>query len=484
MRVLVVGLDALDAILVDRWLPELPNLRAICARGLYGPLESIVQPVTPVAWTSIATGRNPGHYGFTDFLYRPAPEQGYGPLRLVHSGLVRATTLVQRAAAAGLRTITIGLPVSYPPIEVPGGICVSCFMAPSLERGIVAPRDLQEELLAATTSPYLLDVPVLERDVPDRTELAGRLLAFDAQRFDLAHHLSGREWDLLFLVCMGTDRVGHYFMRFADDEHMRHEPDSPFAETILEHYRFCDRRLGELVEEAGPDTAVVVLSDHGMQRLDGRINLNEWLRRQGYLRLLEEPSGPTPFRELAIDWNRTRAWSSGYGGQIFFNVRGREVQGCVEESEVEDLEAELTAALAEVCGPAGDRLRVEMFRGDTLYDGPFADRCPDLCLQFDGLRVLTSSAVGAAQVVEPVTALGPDDGAHARFGFLALAAPDVAPLGRFDAMHLLDVAPTVLGLLGVDAEQLEGRPLTEVAESLSDEDELELTNRLERLYLT
>src|SRR5436309_8835612 len=76
-RVAVVGLDALDAAWVDEWLDDLPNLRRLVREGIHGPLRSIVQPVTPVAWTSAISGRNPGHFGFTDSLYRPAG--GYGP---------------------------------------------------------------------------------------------------------------------------------------------------------------------------------------------------------------------------------------------------------------------------------------------------------------------------------------------------------------------------------------------------------------------
>ena len=62
-RVLVVGLDALDPDLVDRWLPLLPNLRRLSEAGISGPLQSVVQPVTPAAWSAMVTGRNQGRFG-------------------------------------------------------------------------------------------------------------------------------------------------------------------------------------------------------------------------------------------------------------------------------------------------------------------------------------------------------------------------------------------------------------------------------------
>src|SRR5579884_3994299 len=90
-RFLVVGLDGLDPVLVETWLPELPNLNSLMKRGIYGSLQSIVQPVTPIAWTSMISGRNPGYFGFTDFTYRS--ERTYTNFKLIHSRLVHVPTL-------------------------------------------------------------------------------------------------------------------------------------------------------------------------------------------------------------------------------------------------------------------------------------------------------------------------------------------------------------------------------------------------------
>jgi predicted AlkP superfamily phosphohydrolase/phosphomutase len=482
-RVLVIGLDALEPTLVDAWRSELPNLSALMDRGIHGPLESIVQPVTPVAWTAMASGRNPGHFGFTDFTYR-APGT-YAEFKLVHSQLVRVPTLAQLASRAGLRAMTVGLPVSYPPVRIEAGVCVSCFMAPSLGRGITQPPELQPELLASTSSPYLLDVAVTDAaEGLDRSELRTRLRELDRQRFDVASHLMRtRSWDLLFMVCMGTDRVGHYFMRYQDPEHLRHDPDPRHADAMLDQYRYCDLRIGELLQDAGGDTAVMVVSDHGMQRLDGKLCLNDWLRANGYLKLDAPAESPQPLSRAPVDWARTRAWAHGYAGQIYLNLKGRDPQGCVDPGEADGLLDEIAVGLQASGGLDGRPLDLRTIRRADVYDGPFADRCPDLFVQADGCRLLSSDLVGSDRLVRPVTELGIDDGAHAPFGFLALAGPGVEPLGRFSALHLLDVAPTVLDLLQVPAGDLEGRPLHRVDDVYSDEDEAELTTRLKSLYL-
>ena len=483
-RVLVVGLDALSPDLVERWRPELPNLGRLMHNGIHGPLQSITQPITPAAWTAMISGRNPGHFGFTDFTYRVG--NAYTDFRLVHSRVIRVPTLYTLLAEAGRRVLEVGVPISYPPLEIPRGVSVSCFMAPSLNKPIVHPPDLQEELLAQTSSPYVLDasLPDETREV-DRDDLLARIREMDRQRFDIARHLmASTDWDLLFMVAMGTDRVGHYFMRFLDPAHGRYDPDPRYADAIRDHYRYCDGRLGELVQHAGPDTVVIVVSDHGIQRLDGKVNLNHWLAERGYLRLEQPLDHPTPLSKAPVDWTRTRAWARGWGGQIYLNVQGREPEGCVPPAEVEGLLSELEAGLAGLTTPAGRPLPVTAIRRRDVYSGPHAERCPDLFVQFDDLRYLTSDQVGHARLITPIADLGADDASHARAGFLAMAGPQVPALGRFAALDILDVAPTVLSLLGAPVPaDLDGRPIHVEDDVYSADDEAELTSRLRTLYL-
>src|SRR5690349_15566905 len=118
-RVLVIGLDALSPDLVERWLPDLPNLQRLMQTGIYGPLQSIVQPITPAAWTAMISGRDPSHFGFTDFTYRVGTS--YTDFRLVHSRVIKIPTLYTMLAAEGRRVHAVGVPVSYPPIAIPQG---------------------------------------------------------------------------------------------------------------------------------------------------------------------------------------------------------------------------------------------------------------------------------------------------------------------------------------------------------------------------
>lgn len=483
-KVLVVGLDALDPKLVEAWLPDLPTLQRLIKSGISGPLQSIIQPVTPAAWTAMISGHNQGYFGFTDYFYRPT--SGYTP-QFVHSGAIRCATIDQQLAAAGRRSVMIGVPVSYPPVAAAGDVSVSCFMAPSLNRSITNPPELQKEILAATSQPYLLDVTVENGSSPYLDELADQLIEFDQQRFDIALHLmKTRQWEMLFLVCMGTDRVGHYFMRYQDPEHRLYPGKTPYADNIRKHYQYCDQRLGELLQAAGNDTTVIVVSDHGIQRLDGKVFLNRWLIENGYLRLNKKPDKPLPIQSADIDWAHTQAWAMGYGGQIYINVEGREPNGCVPVHQVNELCQEISAGLSRLNDPEGKALQVDSFFGSDLFSGPYAENCPDLCVQFRDLKYLVSNRVDSGPLVAPTLIDDVDNASHAREGVFIMAGPEIPAVGHFSGLHILDIAPTILSLLEVPIPNLEGQPVHWAIQNKSpydESDKLSLTSRLQKLYL-
>jgi predicted AlkP superfamily phosphohydrolase/phosphomutase len=483
-RVLVIGLDALSPELVEQWQSDLPNIRTLMQTGIYGPLQSIIQPITPVAWPAMLSGRDPSHLGFTDFTYRVG--RSYTDFRMVHARMITTPTLATLLPAAGKRMLLLSVPVSYPPPDIPGGVSLSCFMAPSANNTITSPPELQAELLAATSAPFIVDVSVIDQAAAlDRDALLQRMREMDRQRFDIARRLmTSAAWDVLFMVAMGTDRVGHYFMRFLDPTHGRYDPDPRYADAIRAHYRFCDAQIGALLEHAGPDVAVLVVSDHGIQRMDGKVNLNDWLAAKGYLHLDGPVTAPAPLAKAPVDWSRTRAWSRGYGGQIYLNVRGRETDGLIPPDQVEHVLAELERDLQTIRTADGAPLPVRTIRGRDIYNGVHAQRCPDLLIQFDELRHLTSDLVGHPRLVTPITELGIDDASHANAGFLAMAGAGIPAQGRFAALNLIDVAPTVLKLLDVPAPiELEGQAIHSLDDVYSDDDEAELTSRLRSLYL-
>ena len=96
---------------------------------------------------------------------------------------------------------------------------------------------------------------------------------------------------------------------------------------------------------------MLVVSDHGAQRLDGGFAVNEWLIREGLLVLNEYPKTLTPFDKLNVNWSKTRVWSEGgYYARVFFNIQGREPQGVISGADYESFQNEMKSSLGSAPG--------------------------------------------------------------------------------------------------------------------------------------
>jgi predicted AlkP superfamily phosphohydrolase/phosphomutase len=201
---------------------------------------------------------------------------------------------------------------------------------------------------------------------------------------------------------------------------------------------------------------VLVVSDHGAKKMDGGICINEWLRREGFLVLREEPAEPTPLRPDMIDWERTTAWGEGgYYCRLFLNVAGREPQGLVRAEDYERVRAELKEKLEALGDPDGNPIGTVAHRAEDLY----AERngiVPDLLVYFGELSWRSIGLVGTGTVHVFENDTGTDDANHAHEGLYIVAGEGV-PYGRGPEQEIRDIAPTLLHLLGEPIpEEMEG----------------------------
>ncbi len=457
-RALVIGLDcAAPQWVFDRWLGELPVLRSLTERGAYGVLRSCDPPITVPAWSVMTSSRNPGALGFYGF--RNRRDHSYDALAFADSRAVRAPRVWDVLSARGRSVIVLGVPQTYPPSRV-NGVLVSCFLTPDTERSrYTYPAELKEEI-EALVGRYLVDVENFRTE--EKEQLLEQIEEMTAKRFRVAEHLlETRPWDLFFMVEMGTDRIHHGFWRFLDPGHRLYEPGNPYEGAVLDYYRALDEKLGRLLRFGGEDTAVLVLSDHGAKRMDGGVCVNEWLRREGYLVLREEPAGPTRLTPDLIDWERTTAWGEGgYYCRLFLNVRGREPQGIVRPEDYGRVRGELREKLEALGDEEGRPMGTVAHPPEELYPERNGI-APDLLVYFGDLYWRSVGQVGTETVHVFENDTGPDDANHAHEGLYVLAAEGVPP-GPGPERDLRDVAPTLLELLGepVPAE-MEGRSMLE-----------------------
>lgn len=286
-RVLVIGLDAAEASMIERWSEagELPVFASLARSGQAihlddNPLESLPEAV----WHELNTGI-PGHQIGRYYV----PQQ-------VHTGEARARSVTASeidpgqffwavAAKAGRRIAVID-PVHA--VAVPDFNGVQLFEWGLHDRHFAVSGE-PAEFLARVRRRYG-DHPVKSCDDHRATPVGYRTLLDDLERgialkTQLVSDLLREDsWDLLYATFAESHCVGHQFWHFQDPAHPRYDPQAPaaFQSAMKRIYRRLDDALGQLIGQAGENTVVMVVASHGMGTYVGGYQLlPEFLIRIG-----------------------------------------------------------------------------------------------------------------------------------------------------------------------------------------------------------
>lgn len=456
-RVLVLGLDCASPDLVfHQWASDLPTLNALQRQGTWGVLRSSIPCITVPAWASMLSSRDPGVIGVYGF--RNRADHSYDALTTADSRAVSVPRLWDHLGAADKTSLVMNVPQTYPVAPMKGHLA-SCFLTPGTGSAFTYPAIFKQEILKQAPQ-YPFDIPNFR--TPDKADLRQRIHDFiDVQYGVLQSALRSKEWDFAMHVNMGIDRVHHGFWRYHDPQHRLYEANNPYQHTIREIYQQVDAWLGRLIESVGDDVTILVVSDHGVKRMDGAIAINEWLWREGWLVLKTPPQSDTPvkFEALEVDWAKTRAWSTGgYYGRIFLNVEGREPQGAIPAADYERVRDELAAQIAAIPDHEGKPLTHRIFKPQEIYQS-VKGAAPDLFVYFGDLHWRCVGTVGYGQPYTLENDTGPDDANHAEEGMFLLYEPGRSGSHSADR-QLMDIAPTLLQRLGVAIpKEMQGQPI-------------------------
>lgn len=488
-KALLIGLDSAPLSLLLPWMARgyLPNLKKIFDAGSYGNLFSNI-PVTPVAWSTIYTGKNPGKHGVIGFKNLEPGTYREHPV----SGAERdAASLWDIVGRHGGKVVVVSAPLTYPPRPV-NGYLVCGFMAPGTKYDFTYPSSLKEDLKTIVPEYRIGSVPS-----PLKGIYLKELKSNIGMTADIACALMKRaEWDLAVVVFKETDEVQHSF--FTEPGYM------------LSIYKAADEAAGRLLDLAGKDTSVFVVSDHGGELLEKRFNVAEFLQRKNYVRLL--PAGArlsTSFLRAAarvvykshlnvamaapgisrasenllqqiirrrstgedegfysgrIDWANTSVFiSSGVGVRV--NLKGREPSGSVEPSDYERVRRAVAKDLTEVRDPETGKtaFRYALPREEVL-SGHHLDEAPDIvCLPTTGILPTEASSFDPLTTTSRGSLFSAEkrfSGTHSPDGLMAMSGP-LMKKGIFEGASLIDVAPTILYSMGLPVpEDMDGHVVT------------------------
>lgn len=503
-RVMIIGLDGATWDVLDPWMRDgtLPHLAGLRARGSWGPLQSSIPPITAAAWSTFMTGKRPGKHGVYHFVKLfDGDDAGEGPPELVDARTIQSAALWDVMSHHQRRVVLINIPLTYPPRPV-NGVMVTGLLTPRSAEVFTYPPELSRQI-----TDYQIDLERFSDKTPHvdafdaaltapSLALVAEFRAMEEKRARLARWLMESEpWDFFMVVFTATDRMGHYLWPYHRSPHQDDRPEvRQLCEAVRAFYVRLDQIVGEMVSLAGPDTTVIVISDHGMGPVETkRFHGNNWLYQHGWLatksvghainspdrwlarlglprdtlgRLIHRLPGLAQSRVVkkaiqsrgaAVDLERSQA----YCVPIFYNIAGirLRLEGPARAALCREIMREIQAL---VDPDTGQPIVSQVLRASEYYAGPHAHNIPDLLviLEPDYAWSYFLSHYSSLVTRRPVVA-GPAK--HRSQGIFLAAGPGVAvhphPLSD---MHIEDIAPTALYLMNLPLPtDLDGRVLSE-----------------------
>jgi predicted AlkP superfamily phosphohydrolase/phosphomutase len=491
--------------------------------GVHGPLRSTIPPWTFPAWTSFMTGKNPGKHGIFDFF---RPRLGSYSLEYVNGSHRRGKTFWQLLSEAGRKVVSISLPCTFPPDRLDNGIMISGFDFPGEGPGSfvdargIHPPELYDEL-NRTVGPHPIDAAISKEINQGRFDVVmERMLETLRKKAATAKYLlKVKPWDCFMILFGESDGSGHQFWKYCDQNSPLFTDQPPgMRDSILRVYQELDRQAAELLALVPSDSIVMMMSDHGFGGVgDTVLYPNAWLQDKGFIRLRppsKKQSGgllnrlkmwgvttlPAWFqRKLyrsfggllgrlearvrygTIDWTQTQAYfdENPYFPVLRINLKGRQPNGIVEPGrEYEEVRDRIITDLESWRNPeTGETIVERAYRREEIYSGPYVELAPDVVPKWSqtngySYAYRSSSKAPPGVWLERVDPNLPDNqrfytgksGTHRDNGiFLAQGGGIVREGESVDRARIIDLAPTILHLLGVAApDDMDGRVLEEI----------------------
>jgi predicted AlkP superfamily phosphohydrolase/phosphomutase len=506
-RVSIIGLDGATFRLILPWVQEgrLPTLAGMMKKGTWGDLQSTIHPLSPQAWASFMTGKNPGKHGIFEFIeHKPYSYE----VHYVNGGFVQGKKLWEILSDAGKRVCIINVPFTYPPNEV-NGYLIAGLDAPGPHSDFCYPPSLLDEITKKFGDYQLRQHPY--KATPEN------FLKKITTQFDyilkVAKYLKAKEaWDFFMVVFESTDLVQHFYWHYAFPKDFGIPPtdNRNLREAMFDIYKQIDDGLRELLALCAEEETVIVMSDHGFSPCRKIFFMDNWLHKQGYLtyrhkdqkhynltkafhlsfqkyfpnRLKGWVTSLAPglkdkvrsyLTSSNIDWSHTKAFSLGIDStNIFINLEERFPEGNVREGKAyENLRDEITGNLEELTDPeTGERIIEKVYKREDLYHGDCLKKAPDLLVTWKKFEYNTrrgygkegsgSSFLGSSLDFSEVSHYSSlqKSGTHHPKGIFIARGPMIKNIPAFEEARIIDLAPTILYLMDEKIPQdMDGRIL-------------------------
>jgi predicted AlkP superfamily phosphohydrolase/phosphomutase len=466
-RTVLIGLDGATFTVLAPLMREgvMPRLRAFVNGGAQAELISTPNPLTPPAWTSLVTGRAPGHHGIFDFV-RASTASGGLYFTLNASYDVRCETIWSVVGRMGGTVASLNFPVSAPPEKV-NGYMVPGFVPRRHLRRSVHPPEFYSEMKSLPD----LDVGELSMDMVEELksiqwlpekEYEGWITQHTRREGQWAavalHLLRERPVDLMAVLFDGADKLQHLCWRYLDPSLWPATPsamESRVRELCLDYFRKLDGHIGDILDAAGPEARIFFASDHGFGATNEVFYANVWLHQEGYLRWQADApvdDGTHVARDRikshveGIDWSGTTAFALTPSSNGIFIRRSEGSEGPgVPVEKYDAFRRELTERLLAITHPeTGRHIVGKVLHREEAFPGEASERAPDLTLVLadHGFLSVLKADVLVKSRPEPA-------GTHRPQGVFLAGGPGIAAGRTAGPLSIVDVAPVLVHSLGL-----------------------------------
>lgn len=460
-KTIVFGIDGADWRIIEPWLEagELPNFKEALENGCRGELTTTLPFHTASCWTSFATGCNPGKHGIYNFVKYKNNFKGISP---VDSTDIRTKTFYELIEKSGFAPTIINLPLSYPlRIESP---VVTSFMSKSKE--FLYPKELREEI---DTSGFRTGLSSHHKAL----DVFNQSMKYIRSREEVLNYLWNRDWDFWFELFSPTDWMQHHV------SHMKKK-----GPKLLKIYKEADKRIGRFLEE---DANLFIMSDHGFRIYQGVFYLNAWLKRKGLLEVNEKEEPKSFWGKsdlvtklvLKLGSNRFSRKMLYFLLDNFWNwiPLGNDAKVRIEEYLTPEIDIKNSKAfcphnalkaiyinderfygkvkekeqiIKKILEGLESKIGGEVHRKEEVYEGEEVKNAPDIVIE-ERKKDMCKNLSGRVE-------RGIEVSKHRLHGIFTAQGPDIKKGIKKD-VSIMDIAPTILELYGIEQDYMDGEVL-------------------------
>ncbi|MBI5351470.1 MAG: alkaline phosphatase family protein [Chloroflexi bacterium] len=491
MPTTIIGLDGADWQIINPLLKsgQLPVLKRLMDGGCHGILHSTTPPNSPPAWASMITGVNPGKHNVFDFTYI---DENYYKVPVDAMSRIALPPIWRIMNHRELSVGMVNLPIQYPP-ETVNGFMVCGMITPWNTETFTYPQELSQKI-GKPGDNWIIGQTLVRGGSPE--EFLAEIKQKTRTQSEWIIRLQNEyKPEFLMAVFDGTDKLQHFFWKYWDQHHPRHDPQAGavLKQSIPEYYREVDALLGGIIEARG-ESDLFIVSDHGFTGMANDVFIEKWLLQNNYLNLKSPPTLPKKINGRTrvpawnilaqndnlktflkknkltnwliqkfkswdarknnstqlnrnTDWSSTRVFFTGTSSQALqVNLKGREMLGIVEPAEYETLMRGVIAELLSITDPENGKPVIKSaYRKDDLYHGPWTQNSPDITIITNDGYALQEGFPN--KLVSPSALFSMDrSGGHRDEGIFIACGPNIRKHELTLEAQITDIMPTILCL--------------------------------------